>query len=118
MEARKDNERKHTADTRTCSRRESLFLSNASEQAFKQDREPPTTENWCTHLDLEGREVVGVGEGDLCYAPAIQVRNVCAGFREPHNIPPVLFGRTVVCSAVRSLILNHVRTAKKRPLTW
>lgn len=30
-----------------------------------------------SYLDLEGRQVVGVGESDLCYASAIQVRNIC-----------------------------------------
>lgn len=41
-------------------------------------------ENIDSHLDLEGRKVVGVRESDLCYASAIQVRNVCS-FREQHD---------------------------------
>lgn len=40
---------------------------------------------WFSHLDLEGREVVRVRESNLCYAPAVQVRDIWINFRGQHD---------------------------------
>lgn len=39
-----------------------------------------------SHLDLEGRQVVGVGESDFCHASSIQVRDICSFKGHPSSI--------------------------------